>query len=82
MKKIQQSILKVVLMGILIFIKKMKKVECGGQISQMLQENICLALIGKGYIIFFLDYPHNLTKEEKEIFDEDEPYWREFLKNR
>lgn len=30
----------------------------------------------------FLDYPHNLTKEEKEIFDEDEPYWKEFLKNR
>lgn len=30
----------------------------------------------------FLDYPHNLTKEEKKIFDEDEPYWREFFKNR
>lgn len=30
----------------------------------------------------FLDYPHNLIKEEKEIFDKDEPYWMEFLKNR
>lgn len=30
----------------------------------------------------FLDYPQNLTKEEKAIFDEDEPYWREFLKSR
>lgn len=30
----------------------------------------------------FLDYPYNLTKEEKAIFDEDEPYWREFLKSR
>lgn len=30
----------------------------------------------------FLDYPHNLTEEEKKIFDEDEPYWREFFKNR
>lgn len=29
----------------------------------------------------FLDYPHNLTEEEKKIFDEDEPYWREFFKN-
>lgn len=30
----------------------------------------------------FLDYPHNLTEGEKKIFDEDEPYWREFFKNR
>ena len=30
----------------------------------------------------FLDYPHNLTEEEKKIFDEDEPDWREFFKNR
>lgn len=27
----------------------------------------------------FGDYPHNLTKEEKAIFDEDEPFWRDFF---
>lgn len=27
----------------------------------------------------FADYPHNLTPEEKEIFDKENPYWRNFF---
>lgn len=27
----------------------------------------------------FRDYPDALTKEEKEIFDSSEPYWRDFF---
>ena len=30
----------------------------------------------------FEDYPHALTKEQKAIFDQSEPYWAEFFKDR
>lgn len=30
----------------------------------------------------FTDYPHNLTKQEKEIFDKENPYWVDFFKDR
>lgn len=30
----------------------------------------------------FADYPHNLTPKEKETFDKENPYWRDFFKDR
>ena len=30
----------------------------------------------------FQDYPHNLTKEEKELFDKENPYWVDFFSDR
>ena len=30
----------------------------------------------------FADYPHKLSKEQKETFDRENPYWAEFFNDR
>jgi len=37
---------------------------------------------GEHIFSLFRDYPHELTKEQKEIFDEQNPFWAEFFKDR
>lgn len=48
------------------------------------------ALIGPMLISFdkkkvynlWQDYPHNMTKEEVELFDKENPFWADFFKDR
>ena len=35
---------------------------------------------GKKVFNFFTDYPHNLTDEQKKLFDSENPFWRNFYK--
>ncbi len=37
---------------------------------------------GKKIFNLFADYPHNLSPEQKKIFDEENPYWKDFFKDR
>ena len=36
----------------------------------------------KTYFNLFADYPWKLTAEQKEVFDKENPFWREFFKDR
>ena len=37
---------------------------------------------GKQVFNLFQDYPYKLTKEQKAIFDAENPYWANFFKDR
>lgn len=37
---------------------------------------------GKTILNLWTDYPEKFTKEQKEIFDKQEPYWANFFKAR
>lgn len=37
---------------------------------------------GKKIFNLFRDYPYALTKEQKQAFDAQNPYWAEFFKDR
>ena len=37
---------------------------------------------GERIFNLFRDYPHELTDEEKEIFDSENPYWADYFKDR
>ena len=35
---------------------------------------------GKRIFNYWTDYPHKLTEEQKQIFDAENPFWRDFEK--
>ena len=37
---------------------------------------------GKKTYYLFRDYPHELTADEKEVFDKINPFWADFFKDR
>ena len=36
----------------------------------------------KTHFNLFADYPHKLSTEQKELFDRENPFWKEFFENR
>lgn len=36
----------------------------------------------KTFFNMFSDYPHKLTNEQKQIFDKENPYWKDFFQDR
>ena len=36
----------------------------------------------KKFYNLFKDYPHNMSSEEVEIFDKENPFWRDFFSDR
>lgn len=36
----------------------------------------------KTFFNMFADYPHNLTPEQKAIFDRENPFWADFFSDR
>ena len=37
---------------------------------------------GKTVFNLFQDYPDKLTEEQRKIFDEEEPYWKNYFQDR
>ena len=37
---------------------------------------------GKEIFNLFRDYPHKLTPKQKKIFDEENPFWKDFFSDR
>ena len=57
-------------------------IRFGGLIILIKSVNGCLVFDKKNIFNMFRDYPHNLTPKQKEIFDEENPEWADFFKDR
>ena len=46
------------------------------------RRNLGVFIWQKKVLNMFLDYPHELTDEQKAIFDKENPYWADFFKKK
>lgn len=60
----------------------MKQIRFGGKIHLIQVGEWLFSFDKKQVFNMFADYPHNLTPEQKKIFDEENPEWCEFFKDR
>lgn len=44
--------------------------------------NYAVSFDKKNILYIFKDYPNGFSKEEKELFDKENPYWADFFKDR
>ncbi|OWV01424.1 MULTISPECIES: hypothetical protein [unclassified Fibrobacter] len=44
--------------------------------------NYAVSFDKKKILFLFGDYPKNFTKEEKDLFDKENPYWANFFRNK
>lgn len=57
--------------------KKVTWIEDPDTVGEML-----FTFDGKHIFNLFRDYPHELSVEQKNIFDQENPYWADFFKDR
>jgi len=57
--------------------KKVKWIETPDVVGEWL-----FTFDGKTVFNMFSDYPFKLTPEQKKIFDEENPFWADFFKDR
>lgn len=43
---------------------------------------LCVSFDKQKLLYLFQDYPKAFTKEEKDLFDKENPYWADFFKGR
>lgn len=60
--------------------KKMLKFEWVDNPDQIGEMNFTFD--GKRIFNLFQDYPHELTEEQKALFDKENPFWADFFKDR
>ena len=66
----------------MIFIKTTKRTQYTGIDNYDIIGEFLFSFDKKTIYNLFRDYPYKLNKEQKEIFDKENPYWADFFSDR